>query len=72
MDDEQLYFAYLLQENAGAFGAKESVKDKVLSVLKKRAQEDWLPNFSEDKWTLKRHILEADEAGSSKSERISV
>lgn len=72
MDDDQLYFAYLLQENAGAFETKESVKDKVLSVLKKRAKDDWLPNFNEDKWTMKRHIMETNEAGSSKSERISV
>jgi len=54
LSDEELYFAYLLSRNAGAFGAKDENWSELVNLMTERSKNDWLPSFNQDKWTMKR------------------
>jgi len=71
IDDTQLYFAFQLHEKGSALGSNNESKDRVRSAIIKRAKIDWIPNFSPDKWTLKRYIMEEERTGDGMTERIS-
>lgn len=55
-DISEVYHAYLLgKEN----GASQSIEKRLVPI----AQENWLPNFSPSKWTLKQSKTEIDNEG---------
>ena len=50
--DEELYAAYLLVGEAGAFGAASADQSKLRELIADRASNEWVVNFKPDKWNL--------------------
>ncbi len=70
LSDQELYYAYLLNQNASEYGLSGNSLGKPLQeILVSKANIEWLPNFNADKWTLKKVIRSTDSKGDI-SERI--
>ena len=53
LSDSELYAAYKLYKQAGAFGAKDPPSVKLEDLMAERAMNDWLKNWKPEKWTYK-------------------
>ena len=58
LSDKELYYAHMLYNNAGVYGAKSPPSSNFKDLIADRAVNDWLKNFKPEKWTMKRNKIE--------------
>ena len=58
LPDSELYYAFLLYQQAGELGAKSPPSENLNDLLADRALDHWLKNFKPEKWTMKYKRIE--------------